>query len=159
MHSARHLIRCRLTQQTRGYNAFDDAAITIHQSLIGGSLLGVGDGSGYGVAMARGGGGGGGEYRQGLTNNARNDMLFHLPQETRVYNVDANFAGMICQALSTGGPRLSERVRTRSPWQRPAAAAGSCRAQTRAPPAPPPAAAVGASSRTRRIGVAVQVDP
>jgi len=33
MDSARHVIGCRLTQETRVPNAFDDGASTVHQSL------------------------------------------------------------------------------------------------------------------------------
>jgi len=36
MDSARHVIGCRLTQDTRVQHAFDDVASTIHQSLRGG---------------------------------------------------------------------------------------------------------------------------
>ena len=47
MDSARHVLRCRLTQETNVQNSFDDVASTIHQSLL------------------RGGGPGGGARRRG----------------------------------------------------------------------------------------------
>ena len=48
MESARHVTGCRLTQETRGQNAFDDVASIIHQSIAAGAVGAVGGGGGGG---------------------------------------------------------------------------------------------------------------
>ena len=42
------------------------------------------------------------EWRQGLTDDARRVVCFHSTQETTVYSVEDDVAGIICEALSGG---------------------------------------------------------